>query len=287
MQPNPKFTPADVATLRQNMPAVFGPSRRQRLLRLFVFTAFALFLAFALQRTGFFDLERLWTGIGKLGWLLQFMFPPSHGGWLGQFSVSLAETLAMAFFGTLLAFVVAVPLGFLGAKNVIPTWIFHFGLRRFFDGIRGIDTLIWALVFVNVVGLGPFAGILAIAVADIGTLSKLFSEAIENIDSRQVEGVRAAGANRVKVMRFGIFPQVWPVILSNTLYYFESNTRSATILGIVGAGGIGKELGDRIRVNNWDEVMFIILMILATVYVIDIISGSLRTRVIGKRIYQP
>lgn len=274
--------PADIAALQATTPELFGRPRRERVVRAALWVAFAAFLMFALERTGFFDFDRLWTGLGKLGWLLQFMFPPSHGGWLGQFSLSLAETLAMAFFGTLLAFVVAVPLGFLGAKNVIPTWIFHFGLRRFFDGVRGIDTLIWALIFVNVVGLGPFAGILAIAVADIGTLSKLFSEAIENIDQRQVEGVRASGGNRIKVMRFGIFPQVWPVILSNTLYFFESNTRSATILGVVGAGGIGKELGDRIRVNNWDEVMFIILMILVTVYVIDIVSRELRLRVIGR-----
>jgi len=279
-------TEGEIATLQASSPALFGPSQRTKLIRAALGAVFIAFLAFALWRTGFLDFERIWTGIGKLGWLLQFMFPPSHGGWLGQFSASLAETLAMAFFGTLLAFVVAVPLGFLGAKNVIPTWAFHFGLRRFFDGIRGIDTLIWALIFVNVVGLGPFAGILAIAVADTGTLSKLFAEAIENIDQRQVEGVRAAGANRFKVMRFGIFPQVWPVILSNTLYYFESNTRSATILGVVGAGGIGKELGDRIRVNNWDEVMFIILMILVTVYVIDIVSREFRLRVIGRQSYR-
>lgn len=277
----------DVAALRERTPALFGVDRRTKAIRAAIGALFLAFLAYGLWRTGFFDFARIWDGVSKLGWLVQFMFPPSHGGWLGQFSMSLAETLAMAFFGTLLAFVFAVPLGFLGAKNVIPTWIFHFGLRRFFDGVRGIDTLIWALIFVNVVGLGPFAGILAIAVADVGTLSKLFSEAVENIDQRQVEGVRATGANRVKVMRYGIFPQVWPVMLSNTLYFFESNTRSATILGVVGAGGIGKELGDRIRVNNWDEVMFIILMILVTVYVIDIISREFRMRVIGRQTYRP
>ena len=272
---------------RTAYPQVFAVPALQRLRNRVMVVATAGALAFALWWTGFFDLERLVTGSSKLGWLLQFMFPPAHNGWLGEFSLALAETLAMAFFGTLLAFVIAVPVGFLGAKNVIPNWLFHFSLRRTLDGIRGVDTLIWALIFVNVVGLGPFAGILAIAVADVGVLSKLFAEAIENVDRRQIEGVRATGAGRVQTMRFGILPQVLPVILSNTLYFFESNTRSATILGVVGAGGIGQQLSDRIRVNNWDEVMFIVLMILATVYVIDIVSRQLRVRIIGRQDTRP
>jgi len=211
------------------------------------------------------------------------MVPPSHGGWLGEFSYAMLETLAMAFLGTLLASLAALPLGFLGAKNVIPQRLFHFGLRRLFDGLRGIDTLIWALMFVNTVGLGPFAGVMAIAVSDTGTLAKLFAEAIENIDRRQVEGVRAAGANRLQLMRFAILPQVLPVMLSHALYYFESNTRSATILGVVGAGGIGMQLSDRIRVNNWDEVGFILIMILVVVSLIDALSGTLRRRFIHGR----
>jgi phosphonate transport system permease protein len=145
-----------------------------------------------------------------------------------------------------------------------------------FDFVRGIDALIWALVWINVVGLGPFAGILAIAVSDTGTISKLFAEAIENVDKRPIEGVRASGANSVQAMRFGVLPQVFPVMLSNSLYYFESNTRSATILGIVGAGGIGLELADRIRVMAWDQASMIIVMILVTVYFIDTLSRRLR-----------
>lgn len=272
---------------RAEYPELFAVDPLRRLRTPVAAFAAAGALGFALWWTGFFDLGRLAQGISKLGWLLQFMFPPAHNGWLGEFAWGMAETLAMAFLGTLIAFVVALPVGFLGAKNVIPNWLFHFGLRRALDGIRGVDTLIWALVFVNVVGLGPFAGILAIAVGDVGVLSKLFAEAIENADRRQVEGVRATGAGRVQTMRFGLLPQVLPVILSNTLYYFESNTRSATILGVVGAGGIGQQLSDRIRVNNWDEVMFIVLMILATVYVIDLVSRQLRVRIIGRQDYRP
>jgi phosphonate transport system permease protein len=150
-----------------------------------------------------------------------------------------------------------------------------------------VDTLIWALVFVNVVGLGPFAGILAIVVSDLGTFAKLFAEAIENIDRKQVEGVRSTGASEIEVMRFGILPQVIPVILSQVLYYFESNTRSATILGIVGAGGIGLQLSDRIRVNNWDEACLIIIMILITVSIIDHLSKLARLRIIQAQEYRP
>jgi phosphonate transport system permease protein len=189
--------------------------------------------------------------------------------------------MSMAFLGTLIATLISIPLGFLGAKNIIPNRFFHFSFRRVFDGIRGIDALIWALIFVNVVGLGPFAGIMAIAVSDIGTLSKLFAEAVENIDKKQVEGVYSSGASRVQTLRYGVFPQIFPVILSNALYFFESNIRSATILGVVGAGGIGLQLSDRIRVNNWDEAAFIILLILVTVSVIDTISKEIRIRIIN------
>ena len=226
-------------------------------------------------------------GLAKLGDVIAFMLPPRANGWFGEFAVGIAETLAMAFIGTLIAALGALPLGFLGAKNVIPDWVFHFGLRRVFDGLRGIDTLIWALIFVNVVGLGPFAGILAIGFGDMPVLAKLFAEAIENIDPKPVEGVKAAGGGRLEIVRLGMFPQVFPVILSQSLYYFESNTRSATILGIVGAGGIGLQLSDRIRVNNWDEASFIILMILGTVYGIDILSRHLRRRFIGTETYRP
>jgi phosphonate transport system permease protein len=227
------------------------------------------------------------NGVGKLGWLLGFMFPPAANGWFPDFCEGILQTLGMAFFGTLFAALFALPFGFLGARNVVSSFLIHFSLRRSFDCLRGVDTLIWALVFVNVVGLGPFAGILAIVVSDTGSLAKLFAEAIENIDRKQVDGVRASGASELEVVRFGILPQVVPVILSQTLYYFESNTRSATILGIVGAGGIGLQLSDRIRVNNWDEACLIIIMILVTVSAIDYVSKLIRLRIIQAQEYRP
>jgi phosphonate transport system permease protein len=230
-----------------------------------------------------FSFERMWNGLFKLGWLFQFLFPPSHGGWFGYFLQGMGETLAMAFLGTLLAAIMAVPLGFLAARNIVSNRLLHFGVRRSLDGFRGVDALIWALVFVSAVGLGPFAGVMALAMSDVGTLAKLFSEAIENVEREQSEGVRAAGAPGLAETRFGVLPQVLPVFVSNVLYYFESNTRSATVLGVVGAGGIGLALSDRIRINDWDQVCFIVLMILVTVSAIDFLSRILRERLVGKQ----
>lgn len=278
---------APLEDARRTWPGVFDRPLSNRLKIYGTWLALAGATLYGLWHTGFFDITRIVNGLGKLGWLLGFMFPPAANGWFGDFCEGILETLGMAFFGTLFAALIALPFGFLGARNVVTNAIIHFSLRRSFDCVRGVDTLIWALIFVNVVGLGPFAGILAIIVSDMGTFSKLFAEAIENIDRRQVEGVRASGASEIEVVRFGILPQVIPVILSQTLYYFESNTRSATILGIVGAGGIGLQLSDRIRVNNWDEACLIIIMILVTVSAIDYLSRAIRLRIIGAQEYRP
>jgi phosphonate transport system permease protein len=269
-----------VAAARDRLPRAFARPPAEAAQRRAIQLGFALAVLFSFWWTGF-TFERLWNGLAKLGWLLPFMFPPRHDGWLGEFLWAIGETLAMAFMGTLLASLAALVLGLLGAKNIVTSFVIHFSLRRCLDTIRGIDTLIYALIFVGVVGLGPFAGILAIAVGDAGTLAKLFAEAVENVDRRPVEGVRAAGGGRLAEIRYAILPQVLPVMLSNVLYFFESNTRSATILGIVGAGGIGLQLADRIRINAWDQVAFIVLLILITVYIIDLLSASLRARLIG------
>jgi phosphonate transport system permease protein len=196
---------------------------------------------------------------------------------------ALGETLSIALLGTSLAAIVALPVSLLAARNVVSSALLRSPVRRFFDTIRGIDILIWALVWINVVGLGPFAGVLAIAVSDFGALGKLFSEAIEGADRRQVEGVRASGGNVLHEIRFGLLPQVLPVIAGQVLYFIESNTRSATIIGIVGAGGIGLQLAEQIRVLEWQRVSFLILMILVAVAAIDWISGKLRFAIIGPR----
>jgi phosphonate transport system permease protein len=228
------------------------------------------------------SLARIGSGLTQIANIVGSMFPPSPGNKLPLFLQALAETLAIALIGTLTAAVLAFPVGFLAARNVIPNLFTHFVVRRCLDIIRGIDVLIWALIFINVVGLGPFAGILAIAVSDFGTFGKLFSEAIETADKKSVEGVVSTGGSRLHAVRFALVPQVFPVIASQVLYYFESNTRSATIIGIVGAGGIGLHLAEQIRVLEWDKVAFLILTIFVTVAIIDWISHRLRFAIIGR-----
>ncbi|MEM0950132.1 MAG: phosphonate ABC transporter, permease protein PhnE [Pseudomonadota bacterium] len=229
--------------------------------------------------------ERIWTGLGRLGNVLSFMFPPHiWTTWLEWQEIlqGLGETLAMAFIGTVLGAVIAFPLSFLGAKNINRIFFLRFTSRRVFDIIRAFETLILALIFIRAFGLGPLAGILAIAVSEIGTFAKLFSEALENTSRKPVEGVVASGGSRLQTIRYAIMPQVMPVHLSVLLYNFESNVRSGTILGIVGAGGIGFLLSDRISAYRWDEAWSIIFLIIAMVYIIDWLSGLARTQLIGK-----
>jgi phosphonate transport system permease protein len=240
-------------------------------------------LMFGLWYLGFSP-SRLLLGLSSLGKFVVLMFPPDWGdsASLWRFTRALAETVAIALLGTMLAAVIALPLSFVAARNTTVSKILRFFARRSFDTLRGIDTLVWALIWVNVVGLGPFAGVLAIASSDIGSFGKLFSEAIEGSDRKPVEGILASGGSRLHAIRFGILPQVAPVLIGQYLYYFESNTRSATIIGIVGAGGIGLQLSEQIRTLEWQTVCFIIIMILVTVSVIDLISSRLRSAIIGK-----
>jgi len=243
-------------------------------------------LAFGIFVFGLVDLDfspmRFVSGLRELGWITLLMLPPDPGSSLPLYLKALGETLSIALLGTTLAAILALPVSLFAARNIVPEML-RFPVRRFLDTIRGIDTLIWALVWINVVGLGPFAGVLAIAVSDFGAFGKLFSEAIEAADRKQVEGIRASGGSALHEIRFGLMPQVLPVIAGQVLYFIESNTRSATIIGIVGAGGIGLQLAEQIRVLEWQKVSFLILMILIAVAAIDWISGKLRFAIIGRR----
>ena len=230
-----------------------------------------------------FSPARLLSGLHQLGWITLMMLPPDPGSSLPLYLKALGETLSIALLGTTLAAAFALPVSLLAARNIVPPGIVRFPVRRFLDSIRGVDTLIWALVWINVVGLGPFAGVLAIAVSDFAAFGKLFSEAIEGADQKQVEGIRASGGTALHEIRFGLIPQVLPVIAGQVLYFIESNTRSATIIGIVGAGGIGLQLAEQIRVLEWQKVSFLILMILIAVAAIDWISSRLRFAIIGRR----
>lgn len=197
-----------------------------------------------------------------------------------EFLRVIGETIAMAFIGTLLGAFLAFPLSFFASKTMMPFRPIQFGARRLADLLRAFDYLIWALIFVRAIGLGPMAGIMAIAIVETGTFIKLYSEAIENLDRKQIEAVRAAGGNGLEVIRYGVLPQVLPMMVSNTLYMFEHNTRSAAILGIVGAGGIGFLLADRLRAYELEEACLIIILVIVTVYAIDYLSKVLRERFI-------
>ncbi|QEL24191.1 phosphonate ABC transporter, permease protein PhnE [Bosea sp. F3-2] len=228
---------------------------------------------------------KILSGLGNLGSFVVLMLPPNPGSWARAliFVQALFETIAIAFLGTVLAATLALPFGFLAARNVVANRVAHFLARRSLDTVRGVDALIWALIWVNVVGLGPFAGMLAIMTSDLGAFGKLYSEAIEAADRKAVEGVASVGGGKAHEIRFGLLPQVLPVIASQVLYYIESNTRSSTIIGIVGAGGIGLYLAETIRTLEWQQVSFLILLILAAVSAIDFLSGKLRFAIIGKR----
>ncbi|MCJ2064479.1 phosphonate ABC transporter, permease protein PhnE [Methylobacterium sp. J-088] len=227
------------------------------------------------------SMARILNGLGRLGSFAVLMLPPSPEGHLWTFLHALGETLGIAFVGTLTAAILAFPVAFLAARNVVSNPFAHFAVRRGLDVMRSVDVLIWALIWINVVGLGPFAGALAIACSDFGALGKLFSEAIETCDRRPGEGVVASGGSSLHRIRFGLIPGVLPVLASQVLYFFESNTRSATIIGIVGAGGIGQYLTELIRVLELQQVAFLVLMILVTVAAIDWVSTRLRRALIG------
>jgi phosphonate transport system permease protein len=254
------------------------------------FRAFAIaLLAAALFFYGLYSLDmtyaRIAGGISELGRMVLLMLPPDPGTWTraGTYVYAMVETLSIALLGTLLAAILAFPLGFLAARNTTLNRIVQFFARRSFDTLRGVDILIWALIWINVVGLGPFAGVLALLMSDLGSFGKLFSEAIEAADDKPVEGVVSTGGASLSAVRFGILPQLMPVLLSQVLYAFESNTRSASIIGIVGAGGIGLILSEQIRTLEFQQMSFVILLILVTVSVIDHLCSKLRFSIIGVR----
>ena len=200
----------------------------------------------------------------------------------GDVWLKLLQTIVMAFVGTVFASIVAFPLAFVAARNITPSRLANQGFKRFFDFLRSVDMLIWALFFTRGFGPGPLAGMSAIFFTDTGTLGKLYSEALENIDDKQREGIRSVGASPVSVQRYGVLPQVLPVFLSQSLYFWESNTRSATIIGAVGAGGIGLKLWEAMRTNqDWENVAYMVLLILGVVFVFDNVSNALRRRLMG------
>lgn len=199
----------------------------------------------------------------------------------GEVFWAIFETILMAFLGTFGAAIISLPLAFLAAKNFTPLVVVRQSLRRVFDFLRGVDGLIWTIILARAFGPGPLTGSLAILLTDTGTFGKMFSEALENVDKKQIEGVQSTGAKPMQRYRFGVIPQITPVLLSQLLYYLESNTRSATIIGAITGGGIGLLLTQAIITQkDWEEVSYYIVLIVLMVMLMDTISGWLRRKLI-------
>ena len=215
---------------------------------------------------------------GNMATYLRDFFPPDFRDWR-IYLHEMIVTLEIALWGTALAVILAVPCGLASSANIAPVWVYQ-PMRRLMDATRAINEMVFALLFVVAVGLGPFAGVLALFVHTTGILAKLFSEAVEAIDPHPVEGIRATGATPLAEIVFGVLQQVMPLWISYTLYRFESNVRSAAVVGIVGAGGIGALLWDVIRGFQYAQTMAIMIMIVVTVSVLDLLSARIRRTLI-------
>lgn len=237
--------------------------------------------------TSAFGGEQVWPGQTNIGAMLSDFW--NNEMWRHKdVAWAIFETVLMAFLGTMGAMLFAFPLAFMAATDFSPSILARFGIRRLFDFLRGVDGLIWTIILSRAFGPGPLTGSLAILLTDTGSFGKLFSEALENVDDKQIDGLRSTGANAIQRNRFGVIPQVAPVILSQVLYYLESNTRSATIIGAIVGGGIGLLLTQAIQTQkDWEEVSYYIILTLVMVSTMDIVSGWLRQKLIGRAASSP
>jgi phosphonate transport system permease protein len=245
----------------------------RKLLQLLAWMACAAVLAWAWQGSEMRPLDLI-RYRGNMAAYLSGFLRPDFGQWR-EYLYQTAITLQIAIWGTLLAILGAIPCGLLSSANVAPVWIRQ-PVRRAMDACRSINEMIFAMLFIAAVGLGPFAGVLALLMHTLGTLAKLFSEAVEAIDPQPVEGIRATGANKLQEIAYGIIPQVVPLWISYSLYRFESNVRSASVVGMVGAGGIGMLLWDAIRSFNYAATAAMLLILVLVVVLIDSVSALIR-----------
>lgn len=223
----------------------------------------------------------LWRSVEGVPFVLDFlrrMLPPDPSV-LRHALRGATQTLQIAIVGTGIAAILALPAGFLAARNVSPPWLFYIA-RSILNMFRAVDTLVYALIFVAAVGLGPFPGVLAVVAYTATVLAKLYSEAIESIDPGPVEAVAATGATQLQLLRWGILPQLVPQFLSFTLYRFETNIRAAAILGFVGAGGIGFYIQTYLRMLNYPAASTVLLVLIALVMAVDFASSRLRARLV-------
>ena len=254
---------------------ILNPPRRRSadLLRLLGWAVLLAFLVWSWRGAEMRPLTLI-SESGNILTLMRDFFPPDFTDWR-IYVEEMVVTLQIAVWGTLLAVICAVPLGILSSDNIVPWWVYH-PVRRLMDAARAINEMVFAMLFVVAVGLGPFAGVLALWVHTTGVLAKLFSEAIE---PSPVEGVRSTGASFLEEVVYGVIPQVFPLWISYSLYRFESNVRSATVVGMVGAGGIGMVLWELIRSFAFEQTCAVMALIVLVVVIFDMLSQQLRKRV--------
>lgn len=225
------------------------------------------------------DLQKLGTGLPKLGHWIAQAWPPKLAE-VPLFALRTAETVAMAAIGTTLATLLAVPMAILASRNITPLPGLYYPARWFLNALRGIDSFVFALLFVAAVGLGPFAGVLGIALHTWGSAAKFFADHMENTNLGPFEAVRTTGAGRLTSIAYALVPDVLPVLLSTTLFWWEFNVRASTVLGVVGAGGIGQELKNSMDLLDFARLFTIIAVILVVVTALDQLSGWLRKRLV-------
>ncbi len=285
---------AAVETIKQQHRHLFTAQSRYLRSLAITLAAILVYYAFFFHFYGI-SLPQFIHGCSQIGrYFIRMFVWQNFSQWpLMYYFTQIAITLAIVFAGTVTASILALPLSFLAARNVMSTPLLRpiaLVVRRIMDVLRGLDMAIWGLIFVRAVGMGPLAGVLAIIMQDLGLLGKLFAEGHEAVERSPSRGLRALGANPLQTHRFGIFTQSFPTFLALSLYQIESNTRSAAVLGFVGAGGVGLVYAENMRLWNWDVVMFITLILVVIVMTMDKISSMLRAKyIVGKDIdlYQP
>ncbi len=258
-------------------PAPLPPAPRTSIASLLMWGVLLALLAASWRGADMRPLDLL-RDAGNIAQYASGFFPPNFAEWR-YYLAEMIVTLQIALWGTALAVVCSVPLALLASGNITPWWV-HQPVRRVLDSFRSINEMVFALLFVVAVGLGPFAGVLALWIHTTGVLAKLFSEAVETIDPQPVEGIRATGAHPLAEIVFGVIPQVLPLWISYALYRFESNVRSASVVGMVGAGGIGMVLWDVIRGFQYAQTAAVLIMLVVSVSVIDVLSAQVRKRLI-------
>ena len=238
----------------------------------------AAVLLYSVDAVDLGNLPRLFAGNDSTQLFVHDLLRPDFSDWK-MFVAKMWETVQIALWGTFLAVILGIPLGLAAARNIAPVWVVT-PVRWIMNLLRSIPDLVIGLLFVVAVGLGPLAGVLAISLNTAGVLAKLFSEAVESIDKGPVEGVRATGAGKLHEIVWGVLPQVAPLWTSFALYRFESNSRSATVLGLIGAGGIGQVLFDSMNAFDFRAVSAIVIVVVVAVTLIDTLSQVMRRRLL-------